>query len=69
MDEYIAGLADSKSEASAHMAKVERTVVKLEEKDPVFLQQNYEVDKAYFDLKKITPKKNKSKKSTQKVSL
>ena len=69
MDEYIAGLADSKSEASAHMAKVERTVAKLEVKDPVFLQQNYEVDKTYFDLKKITPKKNKSKKSTQKASL
>jgi Fe-S-cluster containining protein len=69
MDEYIAGLADSNSEASIHMAKVERTVAKLEEKDPVFLQQNYEVDKAYFDLKKITPKKSKSKKSTQKATL
>lgn len=69
MDEYIAGLADSKSEASAHMAKVKRTVAKLEETDQVFLQQNYEVDKTYFDLKKITPKKNKSKKSTQKASL
>ena len=69
MDEYIAGLADINSEASAHMAKVERTVAKLEEKDPVFLQQNYEVDKAYFDLKKITPKKNKPKKSIQKATL
>ena len=69
MDEYITGLSDITSEASAHMAKVECTVAKLEEKDPVFLQQNYEVDKAYFDLKKITPKNNKSKKSTQKATL
>jgi len=69
MDEYITGLSDITSEASAHMAKVERTVAKLEEKDPVFLQQNYEVDKAYFDLKKITLKNNKSKKSTQKATL
>jgi hypothetical protein len=39
-------------------AREERRKTKLEEKDPVFLQQNYEVDKAYFDLKKITPKKS-----------
>jgi Fe-S-cluster containining protein len=70
MDIYVNSLGDSDSEASAHLAKVSKTVAKLEVSDPVFLQQNYEVDKAYFDLKKITPKKkSKSKKSTQKATL
>ncbi len=71
MDVYIQGLADSQSEASAHLAKVSAGVAKLELSDPVFLQQNFEVDKSYFDLKKITPYKNKTKlkKSLQKATL
>jgi len=70
MDVYIQSLADSQSEASAHLAKVSAGVAKLEKTDPVFLQQNFEVDKAYFDLKKITPTKTKtkSKKSLHKAS-
>jgi Fe-S-cluster containining protein len=70
MDVYIQGLADSQSEASAHLAKVSAGVAKLEKTDPVFLQQNFEVDKAYFDLKKITPTKTKtkSKKSLHKAT-
>lgn len=69
MDVYIDGLADSKSEASAHLAKVSRTVARLEVNDPDYLKENYAIDKVYFDLKKIKPKKNKSKKSTQKATL
>jgi Fe-S-cluster containining protein len=71
MDVYIQGLADSQSEASAHLAKVSAGVAKLEKTDPVFLQQNFEVDKSYFDLKKITPFKTKTKpkKSSQKATL
>ena len=69
MDVYIQGLSDADSDASAHMAKVSRTLAKLEVTDPVFLQENFEIDKTYFDLKKIKPKKTKPKKSTQKVSL
>ena len=71
MDVYIQGLADSQSDASVHLAKVSLAVAKLEASDPVFLQQNFEVDKAYFDLKKITPHKTKttSKKSLQKATL
>ena len=71
MDVYIQGLADKQSESSAHLAKVSLAVEKLEASDPVFLQQNFEVDKAYFDLKKITPHKTKttSKKSLQKATL
>ena len=61
MDVYVQGLADSQSEASAHLAKVSSSVAKLEQTDPAFLQQNFEVDKAYFDLKKITPFKTKTK--------
>jgi hypothetical protein len=57
MDVYVDSLADSNSEASAHLAKVSKTVAKLEVSDPVFLQQNYEMDKAYFDLKKSHPRK------------
>ena len=69
MDVYIDGLADSKSEASAHLAKVSRKVARLEVNDPDYLKENYAIDKVYFDLKKITPKKNKSKKLTQKAIL
>lgn len=71
MDVYIQDLADCQSEASAHLAKVSAGVSKLELTDPVFLQQNFEVDKAYFDLKKITPYKTKTKpkKSSQKATL
>jgi len=69
MDVYIEGLGNSKSEASAHMAKVTQKVAKLHVTDPLFLQENFEVDKTYFDLKKIKPKKTKPKKSTQKATL
>lgn len=71
MDVYVQDLADCQSEASAHLAKVSAGVSKLELTDPVFLQQNFEVDKAYFDLKKITPYKTKTKpkKSSQKATL
>jgi len=71
MDVYIQSLADSQSEASAHLAKVSAGVAKLEKTDPAFLQQNFAVDKAYFDLKKITltKTKTKSKKSLQKATL
>ncbi len=69
MDVYTQGLSDVNSDASAHMAKVSRTVAKLEATDPVFLQENFAVDKTYFDLKKIKPKKTKPKKSTQKATL
>ncbi len=69
MDVYIDSLSDSKSEASAHMAKVSRTLAKLEVTDLAYLQENYAIDKTYFDLKKIKPKKTKPKKSTQKATL
>jgi Fe-S-cluster containining protein len=56
MPQYVKQLKDSASEASRHLAAMSKTIVKLEKSDPTFLQDNYEVDSDYFDLKRLTHK-------------
>ena len=69
MDPYIASLDDESSDASMHLKGAQQVILRLEKTDPDFLKKNHAIDQAYFDLKKITPKKSKSKKSTQKATL
>jgi Fe-S-cluster containining protein len=69
MDHYLIGLADVKSDASAHLQKARQEIVQLEKTDPAFLQLNHEVDVVYFDLKRITavhfPSKQNKKNSNR----
>lgn len=53
MPEYQQQLDDPKSDASAHLARMQKEVAILATTDPYFLQANYEVDAYYFDLKPL----------------
>jgi len=53
MPEYISQLESKTSEASQHLAVVSKTIRLQEKRDPSFLQRNFEVDKDYFELKRL----------------
>ena len=53
MPEYVRQLKDAKSEASRHLASCKKEIVRLEKSDPGFLENNFEIDSDYFDLKKL----------------
>ncbi len=53
MAEYTAQLGNPTSAASAHLARIQKEVLALEMKDPLFLENNFAVDSDYFELQKL----------------
>jgi hypothetical protein len=53
MPEYVRQLKDAKSEASRHLASCKKEIVRLEKSDHKFLENNFEIDSDYFDLKRL----------------
>ena len=53
MPEYVEQLASPKSVASKHLAAMASGIKKHIKSDSVFLKSNYEIDKGYFELKKL----------------
>ncbi|MBM4210365.1 MAG: hypothetical protein FJ167_09360 [Gammaproteobacteria bacterium] len=49
-DTYVEQLSDVKTEASQHLSRMQRAVKRLESVDQGYLQQNFAVDRDYFDL-------------------
>ncbi len=50
LDTYVEQLSDAKTEASQHLARMKKAVTRLERVDRNYLQQNFAVDRDYFDL-------------------
>ena len=61
MPTYRQQLNDPYSEASAHLARMKATIEQLEVDDPQYLEQNFQVDTEYFDIKALTPARTKKK--------
>jgi hypothetical protein len=50
---YFEQLANSRSEASLHLAQMAEVIQKLEFSDPAFLATNFAVDTDYFELEAL----------------
>jgi Fe-S-cluster containining protein len=56
LDTYFEQLSAPDSEASLHLTQMTKKVKELEQKDPSFLQANYEIDLDYFELQQLPTK-------------
>jgi hypothetical protein len=58
MPTYIKQLKVSGSDAQQHLTEIQKSIEQLELQDPEFLSNNFEIDRNYFEIKKL-PHQNK----------